>query len=92
MGEGDRARRDGGRRRHVRRLRAGAGRLDTVRAQEAVPMSRRRLHADPWRAVCPNGHSSWEPSGDGYLCQQCGSFGELHDAAVVGRPAAPMHR
>jgi hypothetical protein len=53
-------------------------------------MSRDRLHEDPWRAVCPNGHSSWAPNADGtYYCPQCGPFEKLHDAAEVERPAAP---
>lgn len=38
------------------------------------------LHADPWRAVCPNGHSGWETRVSGYYCQSCESrFERLHD-------------
>lgn len=52
-----------------------------------------QLFEDPWRAVCPNGHNSWEPTADGtYYCSVCGPFEGLHDVAAVGRDPNPMHR
>ena len=42
---------------------------------------------DPWRLRCPNGHTSWEHTPDGYRCltgkrfdQSCAEFDRLVDA------------
>lgn len=48
---------------------------------------------DPWRAVCPAGHTTWNKSGDGYRCECCQEhFDVLHDAAETGRPEQPTRR
>jgi tRNA(Ile2) C34 agmatinyltransferase TiaS len=36
---------------------------------------------EPWRWRCPEGHTSWEVSGEGYRCRRCRErFPQLVDA------------
>lgn len=29
----------------------------------------------PWRYRCPEGHSNWQPTQDGYYCESCDEYG-----------------
>lgn len=45
-----------------------------------------------WRYRCPEGHTQWRESGDGYYCNQCADMGDdPHFDFLSEAEADPFH-
>ena len=65
----------------------------TLTRQDGPDEEQLKLLSEPWRAVCPAGHRSWEHLGNDYYCHCCEEhFDDVHDAKNVETPENPMQR